>query len=38
VAKLAAVVPLQSAPPLYYTDLSPETTEFRYGSFVIAPE
>ena len=38
VDKLAGVVSLQSAPPLYYTDLPPDAGEFRYGSFVFSPE
>jgi len=38
VDKLAAVVPLQPASPLYYTDLPPDAAEFRYGSFVFSPE
>ncbi len=38
VGALGRVVPLQSAAPLYYTDLAPDSGGFRWGSFEFAPE
>ena len=35
---LARVVPLQKAPPLYYTDLSADAASFQWGSFTFVPE
>jgi len=31
------VIPLRKAQPLYYTDLPPDFTGFRWGSFQFAP-
>ena len=38
VDSLARIVPLQKAPPLYYTDLAPDAPEFRIGSFEFVPQ
>lgn len=37
VEKLRKVVPLESAPPLYFTDLTEEFAGFRLGSFEFVP-
>lgn len=38
VATLKDSVPLQSAGPLYYTDLAPDAPGFQWGSFEFVPE
>ena len=38
VEALTRIVPLRKTRVLYYTDLSPETTSFRWGSFEFVPQ
>ena len=38
VDSLRQVIPVETAPPLYYTDLPPDAPPFRWGSFEFSPQ